>query len=455
MPALLYGVPVFNFQIDWFLVAEQMSKGNRLYTAVWDDISPFAASVYWLIHLLFGKSILVHQIIAGVLIFVQGIILNQVLQERRVYLELTQIPVLLYLVLMTTFLDFFSLTPALMANTFLLLVIRYMFLHISEKRKYNAVFEIGAYIGIATLFYFPSFLILLVPLISFLIFTGTPINDYFLMLFAFVFTIVIAVLGFYMVGNEYEFYLNYIQSHFYYASFYYISPANIALLFAIPLIFVVFNFLKSPQYKRYTNYQAKCQNMMILWLLIALVSVFLDSKIAAYNVSLAIPAMVFLLTHYFLMMRNTFLKEIIFLLLLINVLYFNYSSLYQNPLILRVPFTSWQPYTLTIDTADLISKPHKEAEILQNKKILVLGENRNAYLNAQLATPYLNWHLAQRHFGNMNQYNILISIYKNFKDDMPDVLVDEKGNIQKMFKAIPLLANEYRKLPASNLYIRK
>jgi hypothetical protein len=84
-----------------------------------------------------------------------------------------------------------------------------------------------------------------------------------------------------------------------------------------------------------------------------------------------------------------------------------------------------------------------------------LGENTDAYLYGQLATPYLHWDLAKAHFENMDKYNILLNIYHHFQQDMPDVLIDEADQATKLFKAIPLLAQAYQRLPNQNLYVKK
>jgi hypothetical protein len=454
LPALIYGVPWLMPELNWTLVAERMSEGYALYTQIWDSVSPLSALVFWLIHEAFGKSALAHQIIAGLLVFIQAIIFNQILQNQRVYLEITLIPALLYGVLMSTFLDFYILSPPLLANTFLLLVIRYIFAQVGEKRQ-STVFEIGAYIGLATLFYLPSFLLLAVPILGFVLFTGIQLRDYLLMLFSFLFTLSVAFLSFYFTDSEYEFYLSFFAPLFNFSPYFLLNFGQMGLLFALPLLLVIFNFLKAPQYRRYTNYQNRCQTIMNLWVIVALFTIFLSDKISVYSFALAIPAVVFLLTHYFLMLRSSLLAELVFTILLgINV-FFTYTTLYQIPLNFEIPWVDWGKFSLNIDAKRLIAKPLPQSAQLTNRKILVMGNDMSAYLTARAATPYLDWQLSQRHFGNMDKYNILIDIYQNFQKELPDIIIDEDGNTQKVFQKIPLLAQKYEKIPNTNFYRRK
>jgi hypothetical protein len=451
LPALIYGVPWLMPELNWTLVAERMSEGYPLYTQIWDSVSPLSALTFWLIHEAFGKSALAHQVIATLLIFIQAVTFNQILQNQRVYLEITLIPALLYGVLMSTFLDFYILSPPLLANTFLLLVIRYMFVQVGEKRQ-SMVFEIGAYIGLATLFYLPSFLLMIVPVLGFILFTGSKLRDYLLMLFSFLFTLSVAFLGFYFTDSEYEFYLSFFAPLFNFSPYFLLNFAQMGLLFALPLALVVFNFLKAPQYRRYTNYQNRCQTIMNLWVIVALLTIFLSDKISAYSFALAIPAIVFLLTHYFLMLKSALLAELVFTILLGLNVFFTYTTLYQTPLRFEIPFTNWGTFNLNIQTDRLIAQPLAQANTLKGRKILVMGNNMSSYLTARAATPYLDWQLSQRHFDNMDKYNILITIFQNFQKDLPEIIVDENGNAQKVFQKIPLLAQKYEAIPNSNLF---
>ena len=142
IPVLLQGVPILTPDLRWALVSEQMYMGKFLYTQIWDDLAPLSAMVYWLVYAIGGRSFWVSHLLATVLIAVQAVMLNQIFRGRQTYNERTMIDMLLYGVLMSLFIDFYVLSAPLMANTFLILVIRYLFLHLSEKRKYNSVFEV-------------------------------------------------------------------------------------------------------------------------------------------------------------------------------------------------------------------------------------------------------------------------------------------------------------------------
>ena len=432
IPAITYGVPQILPELNWFLIAERMDAGFGLYSEIWDDIGPLSASFYWLIYQIFGANSLALQVLTSLLILTQAFMLNHFLRMREVYQDRTLIPVLLYITLMHLFIDFFTLSPVLLANTFLIITIRYILLHINERKRYNAVFEVGAYIGIATLFYLPSFAMLIVAMLSFILYTGTPFKDYILLFFAFLFTVGIAFLGFYLFNSEYDFYINFFQPLFYLKPQFNISLIDLIKMMLLPILFCVLGIVNTQLYRRYSNYQQRSQLVMILWLMLSVLSIFLASQVAAFSLMLAIPAMVFILTHYLLMLKNTLFKEAIYMLILINSLYFLYSTLYKTPLRVNLPIASWTKFEISVSSDKLLVKSHPQHKLLQGKRVLVLGDALGYYKGAHVASPYLNWRLAQRHIDKMDQYfniktQVYTNIFNNEMKDTPEMLIDASG----------------------------
>ncbi len=459
-PAFWGGIPWQVPELKAVLVAARMHRGYFLYTEIWDDIAPLSALFFGLIYELFGNSPLIFHLIASALIFAQAMLLNHFLQKRRVFDDFTLIPALLYLLFMSCFPDFYILTPALLANTFLILVIRYLYLHIGERRRYNAVFEIGAYLGIATLFYVPSIMLLGVPLLAFLLYTGTKFKDYLLMYFAYVFTVGICVLVFYILEAEYAFYRSVIHSVIYLKPRFLVPFPDLLLLFAVPLLVLLISRLNVYQYRRYSNYQNRGINIIMIWWGVALFSVILASEIAPHSFMATIPATCILLSHYFLTMRRLVVGEAVFGLLLLTTLYFNYSSFYNQYIAIprRVDLSSFRD--IRVGKERLVVEPGFETRIARGKKVLVCGDNLSPYLEAEVATPYLNWRLAQRHFTLIDRYyNIRTLLYRNLfeneRGDVPEIILDFDSTAYEVFDRIPLGGAYYEKLPEQNIFIRK
>ncbi|TAE71416.1 MAG: hypothetical protein EAZ85_10915 [Bacteroidetes bacterium] len=455
IPALLVDFPLLNPSLSWMLVGERLAQGYQLYTETWDTTAPFSALFFGLIHLVFGKWYLVHQIIAIFFVFLQALWFNQILFKANIFHERTMLPALLYLVMMSIFVDSWVVTPILLANNFLLLFLRYLLMQMNEKQRYNATFEIGAYIAIASLFYLPCVTLLLVTYLTFLLYTNSKIRDYILVLVSFFFTMGIVLLTFYMFNAEYAFYFNYLRPLLLLKIQFYIQFYELLLLASVSILLVILNIFLSPRYRRYNNYQNRTQTVITFWWFISLLSVFLDYKLSAYSLCLLAIPTAFLLSHLFLQLTHKIMAELVFSFLLAWHLFFTYVSLYNANLILPFKQLGGVDIPLKIHTEKLLTQLDKQNLAYKNKKILVLGNNLSPYMYARLATPYLNGDLAQTHWQNLNQYNIVLETYSNFEKDMPQVIIDQNNKINQIFAALPLLAEKYEKSKNKNIYLLK
>lgn len=109
-----------------------------------------SATVYgWL-----GTDTFASDITAIILVFLQAVLLNYIITEHRIASTVSLFPGVFYILICSAIPDFMHLSPALMANTFLILAIY----EISEtyKRSSSATYNynIGLWIGISSLFYF-------------------------------------------------------------------------------------------------------------------------------------------------------------------------------------------------------------------------------------------------------------------------------------------------------------
>jgi hypothetical protein len=456
LPVVLGGIPVLNPELKWVIVAEQMHKGYFLYTDIWDNVPPLSALVYWVMYAMEGRNFFISHLFATFLIAIQAILFNQILHIKQVFNERTLLPALLYSVLMSLFLDFYVLSAPLLANTVLIIVLYYIFSHLSEKWRFNAMFEIGAYIGIATLFYFPSCTFLIVPLIAFPLYTPTPARDYALMLIAFVFTLGIAFLGFFLTNSEYDFWLCFFSSHLKFNTLQYLNGWEILILI-LPLGALMLGcIMQSRSYRNYSNYQDRSQNIMYLWFWVGLLNVVLSNEVSGFSFMPMMLALTFAFTHFALQFRFNWISELIFTALVSYTLFFTYTTQQKQELRVAIPYLEWANWRVTLPAQDLLAETPKNVNLYKGKKIWVSGHNLGAYKYAKPATPYLNTRLAQRHLKQLDEYNTLATVYKYFQRDLPEVIIDQNGQASYLFKQVPLLAKKYEPIKeAKHIYILK
>ncbi|MEO6686311.1 MAG: hypothetical protein ABIN24_10105, partial [Dyadobacter sp.] len=185
-------------ELSWMLVGEQMNHGFMLYRDVWDNVSPFSGLTYWLIDSLFGRAQWAYQLAAAGLGIIQILYFNYVIYSREVFPERTYIPGALYAIFLNISFDLGTLSPMLMANTFLLFAFGLIVKILVKREATNQVFEMGLYIGIATLFYLPASLFMVWAFLALLFYTGATIRHHLLGLFGSIFPLLMVLLFFYM-----------------------------------------------------------------------------------------------------------------------------------------------------------------------------------------------------------------------------------------------------------------
>lgn len=60
---------------------------------------------------------------------------------------------------------------------------------------------------------------------------------------------------------------------------------------------------------------------------------------------------------------------------------------------------------------------------IKGKKVLVLGKLPEMYIDNTLATPYLDWQLAEKRFDNLNNFENISGIYRDFLRDSLTLLL--------------------------------
>ena len=115
----------------------------------------------------------------------------------------------------------------------------------------------------------------------------------------------------------------------------------------------------------------------------------------------------------------------------------------------------WKTVASWLDYERLVVQETPWDDLVENKKILYLGDDLSVYRNAQLATPYLNWELASLQLESPGYYDNLMSIYESFHEDMPEVIIDTKGVMAKILDRMPTIAKQYAQGKEAGVYIKE
>lgn len=145
---LLYGllvvIAVFLW-IDGFLQYDQLgtdtSYGAPLYT-------PIAA--------FFDQYRLLNVLLSFVFMLVQAFMLNRIIAGKNLVERNSLLPALMYIVLMSSSFALMGMHPVLFANFFLIIALDKIFDVFSEEDVFLEIFNVGLFISIAAMFFFPA-----------------------------------------------------------------------------------------------------------------------------------------------------------------------------------------------------------------------------------------------------------------------------------------------------------
>lgn len=430
-------------ELQWMLVGEKMGQGFMLYRDVWDNLSPLSAAVYWGIDELFGRSPIAHRTLANILIILQAIYFNYISNQRQLFTERNYVPGILYLLFINVSFDCSTLSPVLMATTFILLAFGTLIRQMQREGVTDEVFELGFYLSVATLFYLPMGLFAFWSFASMLLYTGANFRQHTLAFFGYIFPIALTALFFFFRDALDDFSQNLLTSAF--RTRRYNLNDFLGVIGTMAGIFLLggLGFVQTIGYPRFINYQSRCQQIMMLWSIIAVISIALMPFIAPMQFIIFIPPLAFFAVNFFMLMQRRWLSEILFLVVFVAVLFFRYQASFLNNSFAFNKSAGLE--NLKIKNTLLPSQIHKQ-------KILVIGKDDGEYKDNFPATAYLNWELARYDFDNLDSYESVISIFGNFTADPPTYVIDKVNVMPRLFKRLPELGKRYQTTRWKGIY---
>jgi hypothetical protein len=430
-------------ELQWMLVGEKMGQGFMLYRDVWDNLSPLSAAVYWGMDEVFGRSPIAHRTVANIVIVLQAIYFNYISNQRQLFTERNYVPGILYILFINISFDCSTLSPVLMATTFILFAYGTLIRQMQREGVTDEVFELGFYLSVATLFYLPMGLFYLWAFASMLLYTGANFRQQALAFFGYIFPIALTVMFFFFRDSLNDFSQNLLASAF--RTRQYNLKDFLGVIGTMGGIFLVggLGFAQTFGYPRFINYQSRCQQIMIIWVIAAFISIGLMPFIAPMQFIIFIPPLAFFSVNFFMLMQRRWLAEILFMVVFAAILFFRYqASFLNNSFALN---QSSRLENLKIKNALLPPQINKQ-------KILVIGADEGEYKDNFPTTAYLNWELARYDFENLDSYESVISIFDNFKADPPTYVVDKVNIMPRIFKRLPELNKRYKSTQWKGIY---
>lgn len=126
-----------------------------------------------------GQSVpVIYSILAYLLIFIQAMILNNLVNNHRLLPRASFLPAMAYLLITSLFPEWWQFSSTLFVNSFLVWVwARMSGLYNNDRAKW-ALFNIGMMLGISSFFYFPSIAFIILMLFALIIMRSFNISEW-------------------------------------------------------------------------------------------------------------------------------------------------------------------------------------------------------------------------------------------------------------------------------------
>ncbi len=441
--AYTIGLPLTDPELTWLLVGERMAEGHTLYKDIWTDLEPFSAGVYYFLHLLFGKSTFVYFIVSLLLVAVQALIFTLGLNENKIFREPTALPALLYVLFSSLFFDFYTLSPVLLGLTFVLMAFRMICIQTRVMSGDDRFFYIGFLTGVASLFYFPFTLFLLFSLVSLGLYSVSNLKKQVVLLLAFCFPHLLVLIYFFWIDNLWNYYEYAWYPLLDLAPLFLIDLPTIVKIIVLPVLLLVASIVSIVARGRYIHYQYKIIKIAGIWLFAGFLALLTEKVISPSLLMIFVPPLTFFASHFFLLSsKNKLISEVIFFAMFGGILLISFYAL-------RKP----DPYT----KARLIKVVPEEVlrRDIINKRILVLGEEKEYYINNTISGPYVNWRSSRWLFADLKRYEYVSIIYEMFQVSNPEYVIDRDKKMETVSAVIPELKNRYQLIDSTGIYQRK
>jgi drug/metabolite transporter (DMT)-like permease len=177
---------------------------------------------------------------------------------------------------------------------------------------------------------------------------------------------------------------------------------------------------------RFSKYQSQIFQGMLLWTAFSVIYIMHTSDRRPQSLIALVPPLSYFVSHLFLLIRRRRIAEWSLWALLIGVFLVSTFSRYGR-----------------IEGIDYSRLQVRDDREVKGKKVLVLTNDVSWYAGNTLATPFLDWKLAEPVFTGLDYYENVIAIDQGF-NDRPDVIIDPDRRMDAVFDRIPRLREMYR-----------
>lgn len=286
--------------------------------------TPFAVLIFdWIkAHQLISYQ---NQILAILVVLVQGLLINYMSSSHNVLYKDTVLPGLIYVLLNSIYPEQLQLTPQLLANTFIILMLnRLCFLYESSQPLF-LVFDAGMLLGLGILLDYDLIIYLPFILISVLYMTSFNLRYWLVAIFGIIIPAYFLGVLFYLTNHLNDFLVSFEYSlHKSYFNPIGITWAEAAIWFIIIPVFVFSTIELQLNFLRNKVKTRRVQLIILIMLVFGVISVLAENQGYIFGLTYFAVGLSFLLANYFIRSKRKWLKEALFFAILVCMFYYQY-----------------------------------------------------------------------------------------------------------------------------------
>ncbi|GAB2774952.1 hypothetical protein HNQ93_001125 [Hymenobacter luteus] len=443
LPLLWLGIALTPVELRALLVGERLHEGALLYRDLYDSTAPLSAALFGALDVAAGRPVWLYRILALVLLAFQALRFNFVLNRADVHPERGYVGALIFLLIGSLTTDLDTLSPLLLGHTFLIAALSALLPTSREGYDNRRLFRAGFLVGVGALCYLPLALFLLVGLFAVIVFAANSFRSFLLLVCGFLFPYSVAVTFFLYTESLPGF----VQFH--------LTPTlqgivnetdGLPLWVLLRLLILPGGLLLLGIGRSFTTslglvFQVKFQQLMLVWVLVAVGMAAVGRGMATGTLVLLLPPLTYFSLFLWQKARRAWVPEVLLLLVIGAVVVVRYRAVLHLEQVLQIP--AERHYAV---------QPNPRYAFLQGQRLLVLGPDQRPYLHNRLATPYLDWRLAQTDFGHLQEYNAVFRLAQSFRDSPPQYLIDQARLLPELQYKVPAIFGRYHPTNTPGVY---
>ena len=257
--------------------------------------------------------------IAGILIYIQALIFNRVVNNHALLTKPSFLPALLYITGASLFEPFLILSPTLICNFMLILVMDKLLRIGKSPNAIMIMFDVGIFIAIGTLIYFPFVVMLLLIWLSLLLYRSFYWREWVSGLIGFLIIFFFLAVFYYWNDNLTMFYKIWLPLKNKFPSAFKIQYNDYLVLVPVGVMMILAIIRLRENFFRSFISTRKAFQMLFFMFLIAILSFYTKSNFKLYHFLLCVPPGAVLLAYYFSNATKRWFYESLFLILVLAI----------------------------------------------------------------------------------------------------------------------------------------